>query len=380
MTLEDRMEIQECLSHGMTFKAIAARIGKDPTTVSKEVKKHLTIKDGKSELEPCRKLLRAPFVCNGCKQRRVCRAGKQYYYAPSAQNEYAALLSECREGVALNKQAFWDANSVLTSGIKKGQRLYHIMQSQDIGISKSSVYRYVQRGYMDVAKLDFPRIVKFKPRRGRPAEYIPKRLKIGRAYDDFQAFIESNEITSWVEMDTVIGEIGGKVIMTLHFTFCNFMLGLLLENKTAAEVSDKIRELKTKLQKANFSFGEIFPVILTDNGGEFSDVFAFENDARGAKECSLFFCDPMQSCQKGKIEKNHTLFRDIVPKGKSFDDFSQETVNLIFSHVNSIRRKVLHGKSPYELFAYTFGEKLTETLGISSIPDNDVIQSPKLLK
>ena len=36
LTLEERVEIQECLNHAMTFKAIAARIGKDQTTVSKE--------------------------------------------------------------------------------------------------------------------------------------------------------------------------------------------------------------------------------------------------------------------------------------------------------------------------------------------------------
>ena len=51
---------------------------------------------------------------------------------------------------------------------------------------------------------------------------------------------------------------------------------------------------------------------------------------KGEKEACLFFCDPMQSCQKAQIEKNHTLFRDIVPKGSSFDHFTQDTVNLIF--------------------------------------------------
>lgn len=35
MTLDDRIEIQECMNKGMTFKKIASRIGKDPTTVSK---------------------------------------------------------------------------------------------------------------------------------------------------------------------------------------------------------------------------------------------------------------------------------------------------------------------------------------------------------
>ena len=40
MTLDDRIEIQECLNKGMTFKAIAKRICTDPTTVSKEVNLH----------------------------------------------------------------------------------------------------------------------------------------------------------------------------------------------------------------------------------------------------------------------------------------------------------------------------------------------------
>ena len=40
MTLDDRIEIQECLNKGMTFKAIGQRVGKDQTTISKEVKLH----------------------------------------------------------------------------------------------------------------------------------------------------------------------------------------------------------------------------------------------------------------------------------------------------------------------------------------------------
>jgi len=88
----------------------------------------------------------------------------------------------------------------------------------------------------------------------------------------------------------------------------------------------------------------------------------------------------MRSCQKPKVEKNHTLFRDIVPKGESFDHFTQETVNLVFSHVNGVKRKSLNGKSPYDVFTFTFGEKIASLLGITYIPAKDVIQSPNLLK
>jgi hypothetical protein len=41
-------------------------------------------------------------------------------------------------------------------------------------------------------------------------------------------------------MDTVIGVIGGKVTLTVDSTFCNFMTELLLEDKTSAQVIEKI--------------------------------------------------------------------------------------------------------------------------------------------
>ena len=126
-------------------------------------------------------------------------------------------------------------------------------------------------------------------------------------------------------------------------------------------------------------FGDIIPLLLTDNGGEFSNVSAFTDDLDGAAETSLFFCDPYRSSQKPKVEKNHTVFRDIVPKGKSFDNFTQGTVNIIFSHVNGVKRKSLNGKSPYETFTFLYGGKTAALLGICEIPADQVVQSPMLL-
>ena len=77
--------------------------------------------------------------------------------------------------------------------------------------------------------------------------------------------------------------------------------------------------------------------------------------------------------------KNHTLFRDIVKTGTSFNDFTQESVNLIFWHVNAVKRKQINGKSAYDMFSFYHSEALTSALGISLVPANEVIQSPKLL-
>ena len=391
LTSDERQEIHLCLDRGMTFKAIAKRVGKDPTTISKEVKNHISVQATnvkKSKIDgtpiddkPCPELLKAPFVCNPCKNRRYkCPYQKQLYLAKTAQEEYKSLLTEAREGIPLNKEKFYETDAIITSGIKKGQHLYHIMKSNDLGVSKSTVYRHLHRGYLTVSKVDFPRVVKFKVRRVRREDYIPKAAKLGRTYDDFLLYKDEHGITSWVEMDTVIGRVGGKVIMTFDFTFCNFMFGLLMDDKSAAEATLKIRALKARLRSSDIRFGDVFPLILTDNGGEFANVAAFTSDDEGEIETELFFCDPYRSSQKPKVEKTHTLFRDIVPKGEPFDHLDQENVDLIFSHVNSVKKKSLNGKTAYEMFTFTFGDGVARQLGIVPIPSSDVVQSPKLLK
>jgi transposase, IS30 family len=390
LTLEDRIEIQMCLDQGMTFKAIAGRVGKDQTTISKEVKRHIKVNPGSVKkfdqhgnpiTNICPLLLKAPFVCNPCRKRHAqCGFQKQLYNAKAAQKDYESLIVEAREGIPLNKQEFYEIDAVITEGIRKGQHLYHIMAANDLGVSKSTVYRHLNRGYLSASKIDFSRVVKFKPRRKHHDQYVPKAARVGRTFDDFLAFIEENAVTHWTEMDTVIGRVGGKVIITFDFTLCNFMFGLLLNDKSCLEVSEKITALKATLTGKDFAFGDIIPLVLTDNGGEFSNVSAIENNSAGEHETCLFFCDPYKAYQKPKVEKNHTLFRDIVPKGDSFDYFTQDTVNLIFSHVNSVKRKSLGGKTPYELFAFTYGAEIATLLGITPVSAGEVNQSPSLLK
>ena len=386
LTQEDRLEIQLCLDRGMTFKAIGSRVGKDQTTISKEVKKHIRSRAGSkagctdqhgNPITPavCPKLLKAPFVCNPCKQRRYhCTYQKQLYIGKDAQREYELLLSEAREGIPLNKDEFYEVDKIITNGVKQGQHIYHIMQTNDIAVSKSTVYRHIKKGYLSICSMDLPRAPKFKVRKRRPADYVPRAAKVGRTYDDFLTFVDEQGISEWTEMDTVIGLAGGKAILTLDFTFCNFMAGILLE------VEEKIKSLKSAFSAHGMKFGDIFPLLLTDNGGEFANILAIENDNNGEHETSLFFCDPYNSSQKPRVEKNHTLFRDIVPKGISFNSFTQKSVNIIFSNVNGVKRKIFNGKSPYDVFTFTFGKELADILGIGYVPPEQVIQSPKLLK
>ena len=325
LTLSDRNDIQLGLERSETFKAIGQLILKDPTTVSKEVKRNRQIRDSTSNNLPCPLLDKAPFVCNGCpKRRQNCGFKKIFYLAKQAQKQYEQTLVESREGTPLNSQTFWDIDKVISDGVIKGQHIYHILKTHNLDVSSSTVYRHILKEYLSIAPIDLARAVKFKERRKSKLPSIPKEAKKDLSYEDFQY----------------------KIKNTLH--------------------------------QADKDFFQLFPVILTDNGGEFARVDDIEMDVRG--ECKLFFCDPNRSYQKGRIEKNHTLIRDILPKGTSFDNLTQEDINLVCSHVNSVKRATLNGRSAYELFAFTYGEESPKLLGISKIPAEDACQSSKLLQ
>ena len=379
LTLSDRNDIQLGLERGETFKAIGQSILKDPTTVSKEVKRNKQIRDSTCHNLPCPLLDKAPFVCNGCpKRRQNCGYKKIFYLAKQAQKQYEQTLVEAREGTSLNSKTFWEMDKIISDGVKKGQHIYHILKTHNIDVSSSTVYRHIRKGYLSIAPIDLARAVKFKERRKGKLPSIPKEAKKGRSYEDFQNYLALNQLDSWLEMDTVMGRMGGKVLLTFNLSFCNFIFARLLDNKTALEVTKHLYDIKNTLHQADKDFFQLFPVILTDNGGEFARVDDIEMDVRG--ESKLFFCDPNRSDQKGRIEKNHTLIRDILPKGTSFDNLTQEDINLVCSHVNSVKRAALNGKSAYELFAFTYGEEIPKLLGISKIPAEDVCQSSKLLQ
>ena len=379
LTLSDRNDIQLGLERGETFKAIGRLILKDPTTVSKEVKRNRQVRESTCHNLPCPLLDKAPFVCNGCpKRRQNCGYKKIFYLAKQAQKQYEQTLVEAREGTPLNSKTFWDMDKVISDGVKKGQHIYHILKTHNLDVSSSTVYRHIRKGYLSIAPIDLARAVKFKERRKSKLPSIPKEAKKGRSYEDFQNYLSLNQLNSWLEMDTVLGRMGGKVLLTFNLSFCNFIFARLLDNKTALEVTKHLYDIKNTLHQADKDFFQLFPVILTDNGGEFARVDDIEMDVRG--ESKLFFCDPNRSDQKGRIEKNHTLIRDILPKGTSFDNLTQEDINLVCSHVNSVKRAALNGKSAYELFAFTYGEEIPKLLGISKIPAEDVCQSSKLLQ
>ena len=128
------------------------------------------------------------------------------------------------------------------------------------------------------------------------------------------------------------------------------------------------------------SFKDLFPVILADNGSEFSDPKRIEFDEHGNRRSYVFYCNASAPYQKGSCEVHHEMIRRILPKGVDLTAYQQEQINLMMSHINSYRRKTLGNKSPYEMFSFQYGENLLKKIGLRKIPPDEIILSPRLFK
>ena len=180
-------------------------------------------------------------------------------------------------------------------------------------------------------------------------------------------------------MDTVKGsKHSGVCLLTMLFRSSSLMLIFKLNRCRQADVLSVFDSL-TKLLGLSI-FRQTFPVILTDNGSEFKNVIRLENTIEGEPRTKIFFCDPMHSNQKGKLEKNHEYIRYIIPKGRSMQELTNDDVRLIMNHINNTIRDSLNGHSPYEVAQLLQNKEVLRKLGLTHVSPDKVNLTPALLK
>lgn len=191
--------------------------------------------------------------------------------------------------------------------------------------------------------------------------------------------MEKHPTATYVEMDTVKGcREQGKRMLTLLFVEQSFMLIFLMRDGKAQTVVEQFDWLTSALGLETFR--TLFPVILTDNGSEFKHTREMEYTVDGQRRTRVFYCDPQASWQKPHIEKNHEYIRYVLPRGKSFNPYTQQDIVLLLNHINSTRRSKLDGKTPFELAESSEFQQLKAVLGLRAIPADEVDLTPRLLK
>lgn len=405
LTLDERKIIQTGIENGSCKVDIARVIKKDATTVAKEIRKHREFKPrntfnqsvmcGRYESCPrkmcqtkcplfeepkCQRRDKSPGACNGCEIRQKCRYDKYFYNATHAEEKYRKELSMCREGVNLSENERKFIGQTIAPLLKKGQSVHQVLTTHtEINQSERTLYNYIESGVFKDFAVDLfslkeqvnRRIPKKYKKRKEPACYD------GRKYSDYLVFKVQNSETPTVEMDTLYNSPSGPYLQTFLFEKTAFMIGFLHQDKTSESMAKTFDVLQEKLGSELFSV--LFPLILTDRGTEFEKHALFEKGKDDLTRLSIFYCDPMQSSQKPHVENNHNYVRDIIPNKYPMDNLTQNDINLMFSHINSVPRRSLGGKSPFEMFCFIYGESAIELLSISEVKRDDVTLKPSLI-
>ena len=424
LSLEDRIYIENELNKGETFKNIARFLCKDPTTISKEVRAHRlsdwyhkgtfynahnfcihrfhcrkTNVCGKIILcdvkctscptcnqtckdfvkEQCKRLDKAPYVCNGCtKKINHCTIAQKYRYdARFADRKYREKLSGSRAGINMTKHELRKKDGIVSPLIEQGQSPYQIITNHpELDMSVRSLYTYLDQGLFTARNIDLKRKVKFRLRKDDSKPSIRNReVFIGRTYANFKLLNPDY----FCEMDTVISAKGSnKCILTFYIPETQLFIARLLNRCTEGAVKAAVNELERAL--GTYDFLSVFNTCLTDRGSEFSDPISLETGINGIERMSIYYCDPMRSNQKGGIEEAHTLLRMIIPKGTVFTHLTQWDIKKCVNHINSYVREGLNGKTPYQASLEKFGPEILRALQLKYIPPDDVILTPKLLK
>ncbi len=210
-----------------------------------------------------------------------------------------------------------------------------------------------------------------KPRK-QPANYE------GHKYEDYLRFKIENPTVSTTEMDTVYNAPEGPYIQTFIFENAPVMIGFLHKEKTCVSMASTLDILQERLGD---DYRKLFSLLLTDRGSEFEKHDLFEiNYETGEIRSDIFYCDPQMPSQKPHVENNHNYLRNIIPNGIRLDSLTQGELDMVFSHINSTPRASLNGKTPYEAFAFFYGEDLLEKLHVKRIEKDEVTLMPYLLK
>lgn len=426
MNHDDRVVIEKGLDNSEPISTIAEKLGKDPTTISKEIKKHRVFQEHNKFNEPayrcalanachrknvcstelfckreckrcpkchnfckdyqpfdyhCPKTDKAPFVCNGCGRKNGCRLDKYYYRASTAHREYKTVLVESRAGINISEENLKALDATVSPLVKQGQSIYMILQNHpEITQCEKTLYNYIDSGALSIDNLDLPKKVKYKLRKALNSQPDDSGIFEGRSYKDYESYIKEHPDTKLTEMDTVVGPDGSrKVLLTLHYCAPDFMMAFLLDSKEASCVEAKFDAINQAI--GTYLFCKTMPLIVTDRGGEFKHPDALECGIDNILRTNIYYCDPMASWQKPHCEKNHEYIRKICPQGKTtFDRLTQEDVNLMMSHINSACRESLGGLTPFELAKRMLPRELLDFFGLNEIPADEVILTPALLK
>ena len=107
------------------------------------------------------KLLKPPYVCNGCKKKSTCKHKiKYYYYAKTANDEYKENLVSSRIGINISKEEIYEINkNIKPLIVNNGHSVNQVYTNHNdiLFFAKSTFYKYIDMNIFDFRNIDLPK-------------------------------------------------------------------------------------------------------------------------------------------------------------------------------------------------------------------------------
>lgn len=307
LTSEQRYAISVLLQTRTSRKVIAEQLGVSVSTISRELRRNCS-KRGRYN----------PHLAHAMALERRERISRNSRVDESLLNESLKLL----------RIEQWSPKQISGYLAKQGKRISHeriykaIREDVSGELAKHTRHKMKYRHHT------------FIPRPTR-ASNIPGRISI----HERPVEVDGKRFGDW-EMDLIIGKEGKGAILVLVERSTNFLIMLRLEKGKKPEGVSKA------VHKVLLPYIKHVLTITTDNGSEFAD---HQTIAKKLKT-TVYFADSYCSWQKGRVEQVNKLIRQYIPKGTSFDEYTDRDLMEIQKKINRRPREKLNFSTPKDEF------------------------------
>lgn len=314
LTLAEREDVSRGIAAGHSLRAIAAQLGRAPSTLSREVERH----GGRDKYRASRAdeqawdNARRPKPCRLATNRALQRlvAGKlRIHWSPEQIAEWLRLRHPGNEAMQVSHETIYRSLFVQARGVLKKELQEHLRSGRTLRHPKKASLKGQGRG----------QIVDAVSIRERPAE------------------AEDRAVPGHWEGDLISGS-NNTHIATLVERHSRYAMLVKIDGKDTASVisalSHHVRKLPAQLRKS----------LTWDRGLE----MACHKDFTIATDVQVYFCDPRSPWQRGTNENTNGLLRQYFPKGTDLSIHSQAKLDKVARELNERPRKTLGFITPVE--------------------------------
>ncbi|OWJ56461.1 IS30 family transposase [Paraburkholderia caledonica] len=316
LTLAEREEISRSVVSGDSIVSVANRLGRAPSTVSREIKRNGGSQGYRANRadQLARDRARRPKTCKLVDNRPLARLVASKLELQWSPEQIAGWLKHAypvNEDYHVSHETIYRSLYIQARGALKKELLEHLRRSRAMRRSRHHTMKTETHG------------------RIRDAVSISER----------PAAVEDRAIPGHWEGDLLFGDASSQ-IATLVERQTRFVMLVKATGKDTETVVNALINHAVKLPQ------ELYKSLTWDRGKELASHKRFTV----ATDIKVYFCDPHAPWQRGSNENTNGLLRQYFPKGMDISTYSQSKLNAVARRLNERPRKTLNFQTPAERF------------------------------